>query len=1144
MNLGLLDSGCSHNVCGDVWLDIFLDSIPETQKMKIGALEKSNRVFRFGDGKLVTSRGSLRIPVYLGEWTTIKADVIDSDLPLLLSRKWMESVDTSINFKEKKVMMNGMRQRVETTCNGHLGIPLTKDYISRDENVKTENVLFTDRIENKTPEEILRIAKKLHVQFAHPRSERLIRLLKDGGVVDKRLNKRVRDVEEACEICQTHKRVKPDPIVSFPRAQRFNQSVAIDLKQFGKRYMLHLIDEFTRLSRTIVINSKETDIVVDGIIKAWISLYGCADQFLADNGGEFDSEVFRTGCDKFNIEVKSTAAGAPYSNGVNERHNAVLGNTVEKLLEDGHSLENAVCWATSAKNTLASVHGYSPNQLVFGRNPNLPNILDNKLPALETWDKSGIVYENLKAMQKCREEFIKSDADERLKRAMRRQTRTHEPAKAYQLGDKVFFRKNGEWAGPGAVHGVDEKDLWIKQGSQRYRRHPSDIKKVKELQIEEPRQETREKEPLQDNGRQRRHPEAVNRATPLGETCQFELRREQLDEPPFQQCLDKSSSNNDVITYEVEEPVKETERPVVEPETEEEEDGFQDGSVMPKVKQYVEVKDDTGTRNMKIVGRGGKVGGRNQSYLKIVEDDSYEIKDLDWRTVTRWRPIEDQILITYDKEDPEILRAQVAELEKWKEYQVYEEVEFDKSVHPITCQWVVTQKYDGNERKVKARLVARGFQEKEAEKIRKDSPCTSRESVRILLCIAVSKEWRINTIDIKSAFLQGGQLERSVYLKPPKIANSTKMWLLHKCVYGLKDASRLWYIRLNDVLLECGMQKMSLDEGVYVWRSGGAVRGMIVLHVDDIMYCGDSSFKEKIIGKLKETFSISAEAEQSFKYLGLQMKQPDRGGIVVDQSHYVKSLEEAEIDCSPRRKRDERLSEEERRVLKGFAGQLAWAANLSHPEICYAVRMASQNLETSTVGDVLTANKILRRLQNNMHQNISFVGLKDLRTCKIVVYCDASHSKKDDNVSQEGHVIFLVDQWGNANVLRWCSKKVSRVVKSTIAAECLALLNAVETGYYLKKLIEDIMGFDNDLKVVCFCDNKSIVDNLHSTHIVSDFRLRIDVAVVKDMICRKELNKVMWIETKNQLADCFTKLQPGNNLLEVLRTNRLMIKTE
>ena len=71
------------------------------------------------------------------------------------------------------------------------------------------------------------------------------------------------------------------------------------------------------------------------------------------------------------------------------------------------------------------------------------------------------------------------------------------------------------------------------------------------------------------------------------------------------------------------------------------------------------------------------------------------------------------------------------------------------------------------------------------------------------------------------------------------------------------------------------------------------------------------------------------------------------------------------------------------------------------------------------------------------------------------------------------------------------------------------------------------MGFDNDLKVVCFCDNKSIVDNLHSTHIVSDFRLRIDVVVVKDMMCRKELNKVMWIEAKNQLADCVTKLQPA-----------------
>ena len=64
-------------MCGDVWLNVFLDSIPDTQKMKIGTFEKSNRVFRFGDGKLVRSKGSLRIPVYLGKWTTIRTDVID-----------------------------------------------------------------------------------------------------------------------------------------------------------------------------------------------------------------------------------------------------------------------------------------------------------------------------------------------------------------------------------------------------------------------------------------------------------------------------------------------------------------------------------------------------------------------------------------------------------------------------------------------------------------------------------------------------------------------------------------------------------------------------------------------------------------------------------------------------------------------------------------------------------------------------------------------------------------------------------------------------------------------------------------------------------------------------------------------------------
>ena len=71
-------------------------------------------------------------------------------------------------------------------------------------------------------------------------------------------------------------------------------------------------------------------------------------------------------------------------NGLVERHNAILGLTVAKTIEETKcDLEMAVAWAVSAKNSLKNVNGFSPNQLVFGKNPNFPNVSSDNLPALE-----------------------------------------------------------------------------------------------------------------------------------------------------------------------------------------------------------------------------------------------------------------------------------------------------------------------------------------------------------------------------------------------------------------------------------------------------------------------------------------------------------------------------------------------------------------------------------------------------------------------------------------------------------------------------------------------------------------------------------------------------------------------------------------
>ena len=128
---------------------------------------------------------------------------------------------------------------------------------------------------------------------------------------------------------------------------------------------------------------------------------------------------------------------------------------VKKTIEDTQcSFEIALAWAISAKNTLHSVHGYSPNQLVFGRNPNQPGLLNDKLLALEGVSTSEVVADNLNAMHAARKQFIECEFSEKLKRALRHQVRIS-IAQTYKNGDTVLYKRNmcDRWLGPGTVIG-------------------------------------------------------------------------------------------------------------------------------------------------------------------------------------------------------------------------------------------------------------------------------------------------------------------------------------------------------------------------------------------------------------------------------------------------------------------------------------------------------------------------------------------------------------------------------------------------------------------------------------------------------------------------------------------------------------------
>ena len=120
--------------------------------------------------------------------------------------------------------------------------------------------------------------------------------------------------------------------------------------------------------------TKKKELIVKKIVQYWIGIFGHLNKILVDNGegvgdgGGSPILNLKHFVENFNIRICTTTTESPWNNVLTERHNAILGLTVTKTIEDIKcGLQLAVPWAVSAKNSLKNVHGFSPSQFVFGK---------------------------------------------------------------------------------------------------------------------------------------------------------------------------------------------------------------------------------------------------------------------------------------------------------------------------------------------------------------------------------------------------------------------------------------------------------------------------------------------------------------------------------------------------------------------------------------------------------------------------------------------------------------------------------------------------------------------------------------------------------------------------------------------------------
>ena len=851
--------------------------------------------------------------------------------------------------------------------------------------------------------------------------------------------------------------------------------------------------------------------------------------------------------ENLNAEVTTTAAESPWSNGICERHNAIIACMMEKIIDEtGCSRRVALGWCNNAKNSLSNHYGFSPYQLVLGRNPNFPSVLIDNLPALNGETKSEEVARHLNVKLAARKAFVECEASDKIRRALRHNVR-ESTTMIYESGDKVYYRrlKSDCWRGPATVIGKDAHQIIVNHGGYLVRVHPVSMRHVNEdLNDKDMPDSSEGSKKIEMNAK--KVPRNIEMKATGDQIIEEEEEEDYENDAQVGVQNDENTDaeenrNDNELNIQNRQTISTQSDQIAQPSMQTAQSSLQreveSKKKVPTARKRIEFRTEGSEdcwQEAVVLNRAGKAGGKHEMWMNVQTIPDGKQISVNFDNI-EWKAKEEVILLSSN--DSHVMEAKALELQNLKDNNVYEVVE-DNGQEFIETKWIVTEKLIDENTVVKARLVAKGFQENIES--RTDSPTCKKENIRIIIAIAATNKWKIKSLDIKSAFLQGREISRELYVKPPVEFASGQLWKLKKALYGLNDAAREWYLKLNEAMQDMNAQRSMHDNAVFFWIEGNELFGVCACHVDDFILCGEDSFLGKLIKGVKNRFEVSSECDGIFKYVGLQIMH-EGSNICVSQNQYYDDIEQLDLNFPS----GTVLNDKQKRDFKSLAGQLNWISSHSRPDLAFDVCVANVSIKNATKREVDSVNKTVRKMKCQ-EAKLVFPDIGDIIGSKWICYTDAAFANLPGRASQGGYVIFLQGINGKYSPIAWKSKKIKRVVKSTIAAETLALLEGAEHAFGLSSFLREITGCgfsrnketveDDKFPITIRTDNRSLEQSVKSTNSLEDKRLEMDVAIIREMLDKKELAKVEWVPTTHQLADCLTKRGASSEkLLDALK---------
>lgn len=412
----------------------------------------------------------------------------------------------------------------------------------------------------------------------------------------------------------------------------------------------------------------------------------------------------------------------------------------------------------------------------------------------------------------------------------------------------------------------------------------------------------------------------------------------------------------------------------------------------------------------------------------------------------------------------------------------------------------------------------------------------------LLLQLIASQKWTLKSIDISTAFLRGSKQDSRILGVEPPVEMRRRLGLkeeeaceLLKGAYGLVNAPLLWYIELRNALLDLGFQVSPLDPCLFILpkeKTKGQpeetcqIHGVLGVHVDDGICGGDEIFNQTI-DRLEKKFPFGSKKSQKFTFTGVQLTQEANGDTQLNQSEYIRDIPPIEISRERRKDQKALANHQEIQALRGLIGSLQYAATNTRPDISCRLSLLQARIPTATIEDLLIADRLLDDAKRHAHVKIRIQSLEP-EEVRFLSFSDAAFATRERAHSQRGTFILATtskveDERGTkVSPLIWSSRKINRVVSSTLASETYALSGALDQLSWVRLMWSWLLNPKIDWRkpsetltqlptAFAVVDCKSLYDLLQKTAVpsCSEYRTLLGALVIKDRL--KEGIVIKWV---------------------------------